>query len=43
MKKILKLIVAVPVYLFLLFEGLFGGSCGKHDDKWDDMMEWVNK
>lgn len=39
-KKILKIILIIPVYLFLLLGGFFGGGTNSKDI-WDDLMKWV--
>ncbi len=40
-KKIVKLVVIIPLYIFLLLEGFIGGLDNK--DIWDDLMKWVNR
>lgn len=44
LKKILKSIVIIPVYIILALEGCFGG-CGtaKPKDVWADVVNWINK
>lgn len=40
--KIVKYIVAVPMYLFLMLAGFFGGKPDSKDI-WDEIMRWVKK
>lgn len=40
--KVFKLIVIVPIYLFLIIEGFIGGLADP-TDIWDDLMKWVNR
>ena len=39
--KIIKYILAVPYYIFLLLAGFIGGPDGR--DKWDDVKAWIDK
>lgn len=44
LKKICKVLIAIPPYIFLLIEGFFGGySVGKYDDPWDKIKKWILK
>lgn len=47
LKKIMKFIVVVPLYIFLILEGfILGGSTPGNTesaDVWNDLMKWVNK
>lgn len=40
--KIIKFVAAVPIYLFLLLEGFFGGKPDSKDI-WDKLMKWVKR
>lgn len=41
-KKIFKAVVAIPLYLFLLLEGYFGGyATGKYYDPWEKVKKWI--
>lgn len=42
LKKIIKYIIVVPLYIFLLFEGFIGGGPDTKDI-WEDLMKWVRK
>ncbi len=42
MKKIIKYILIVPFYIFLLLEGAIGGTV-KLKDIWDDLIKWASK
>lgn len=41
-KHILKVLLIVPVYLFLALEGFFGGGTGI-EDKWDKLYAWAKR
>lgn len=41
-KKICKAIVAIPLYVFLLLEGCFGGyATGEYCDPWEKVKKWI--
>lgn len=40
-KMVLKCLLIIPAYLFLLIEGFVGGTDG--EDIWDDLMKWIKK
>ncbi len=41
-KKICKALVVIPLYVFLLLEGFFGGyAVGKYRDPWDKIKKWI--
>ena len=42
MKKIFNYIFIVPCYIFLVIEGVIGGTV-KLKDIWDDLVTWANK
>ncbi len=42
MIKVIKYLVIVPIYIFMLIEGFIGG--GNHsNDIWDDLVKWAGK
>lgn len=44
MKKVIKSIVAIPIYLFLVLEGFCGGQGGGHmHDVWNEVVSWIKK
>lgn len=39
----IKGIVVIPIYIFLMLEGFCGGQGGGHmHDIWDDVIAWLN-
>ena len=38
----MKYLLVVPLYVFLLVEGFFGGGSNSKDI-WDDVVKWLNK
>ena len=43
MKKIIKYILALFAYAFLLLEGFIGGGTTNSRDIWNDLEKWINK
>lgn len=42
LKKIVKAIVAIPLYVVLLLEGCFGGyATGEYCDPWEKLRRWI--
>jgi len=42
MKKLVKHILIVPLYLFAVLEGFVGGTTHTKDI-WDDLIKWARK
>lgn len=39
---VIKFVIIIPVYLFLVLGGFIGWGTNKKD-KWDDLVEWARK
>lgn len=42
LKKISKALIIIPIYIFFLVEGFWGGyTNGKYSDPWDKVKQWI--
>lgn len=44
LKKVCKIIIVIPIYIFFALEGFLGGyGAGKYNDSWNKIKTWIEK
>lgn len=43
-KRIIKIILVIPIYVILALEGFFGGmGTSRTNDVWEEVVKWIKR